>query len=175
MDLRFVAPDLRKLDAVRGDALGVGIFSDSRPLRGAAGLVDWRLGGFLSQQLTSGRLTGARGELSLVPTGGRLSIEKVFLVGLGAQSGFDGATFEEATRALVEAMTRALVRVAFVALPGRPERQIGAPEALERFLRVLAPGPEPDEVTLVETLDGQKEMEPVLAREQRRARALAPP
>ena len=50
----------------------------------------------------------------------------------------------------------------------------GPKEAIERFVRALATGPEPDEITLVEGPDGQREMEPVLAREQRRARAFAP-
>lgn len=174
MDLRFVPPDLRKLDAVRGEALGVGIFSDQRPLRGASGLVDWRLGGFLSRQLQAGRVTGAAHELTLVPTNGRLSLEKVVIVGLGSAERFDGATFEASCRALLDALHGARVRSSFIALPGRSEKKIGAPEAMERFLRALAAGPEPDEITLVEGPEGQREMEPVLAREERRARAFAP-
>jgi hypothetical protein len=174
VDLRFVAPDLRKLDAVRGEALGVGIFADQRPLRGASGLVDWRLGGFLSRQLQAGRVTGAEHELTLVPTNGRLSIEKVVIVGLGLKDRFDGEVFESSCRALLDALHDARVRSSFVALPGRAEKKIGAAEAIERFVRVLAAGPEPDEITLVEGPDSQREMEPVLAREQRRARAFAP-
>lgn len=174
MDLRFVAPDLRKLDAVRGEALAVGIFADLRPLRGASGLIDWRLGGFLSRQLQAGRVTGADRELTLVPTNGRLSIEKIVIVGLGSTGRFDGDVFEASCRTLLDALHEARVRSSFVALPGRAEKKIGAVEAIDRFVRALATGPEPDEITLVEGPDGQREMEPVLAREQRRARAFAP-
>jgi hypothetical protein len=173
VDLRFVAPDLRKLDVVRGEALGVSIFSDERPLRGASGLVDWRLGGFVSRQLQAGRITGARGELTLVPSGGRLPFEKVVIVGLGPSSGLDGEVFDEGCRVMLDALHRAHVRSAFLVLPGRTQGRIGAAEAIERFLRVLAQVPDPDELTLIEPVEAQKEMEPVLAREQRRARAFA--
>ncbi|MCB9600837.1 MAG: hypothetical protein H6720_10860 [Sandaracinus sp.] len=135
--------------------------------------MDWRLGGFLSRHLRAGRLTGEIGECVLAPTGGRLSFDKVVLVGLGPHEAFGPETFESSSRSLVEALRAAHVRTALVALPGRAERRIEAADAIERFLRTLSDAAEPDEITLVETIEGQKEMEPVLAREQRRARAFA--
>src|ERR1700733_12729383 len=40
MDLRFVSPDLRSLDASGTELLACTVFQDQRPMRGAAGLLD---------------------------------------------------------------------------------------------------------------------------------------
>lgn len=175
MDLRFLAPDLRRFDRTKAEALLVTLFADERPLRGTAGLVDWRFGGFLSRQLREGRITGRRGEVTLVPGEGRLTFEKVFLVGLGESERFDEATFDEGVQTALDTFGRAKVRTAFVCLPGRNVGRIGPAVAMERLLDVARDASDPDELTLLEDLDAQREMEPVLLREQRRARAFAAP
>ena len=54
--------------AAPGDAICVSVWSDVRPLRGAAGLLDWRMCGRLSALVAAGKVTGAEGEQTLFPT-----------------------------------------------------------------------------------------------------------
>jgi hypothetical protein len=56
---------------------------DDRPPRGAAGRIDWRMCGFVSQLIEEGRLSGEVGEHMLLATGGRLRAPRALLVGLG--------------------------------------------------------------------------------------------
>lgn len=72
------------LHRVRVDLLVVGFAEDERPLRGSAGLVDWRLCGALSRLIRAGRIGGARGEALLMPAGGGLRAGRVLALGLGA-------------------------------------------------------------------------------------------
>jgi cytosol aminopeptidase family protein len=61
-------------------------FEDVRPLRGKAGLVDWRLNGRLSGLIRRSRFNGSRGEALLMPTGGRLDSKELLILGVGAKS-----------------------------------------------------------------------------------------
>src|SRR5690349_4139868 len=94
MALAFVSPELQRwdqlveLDGRRPEALLLPFFSDERPLRGAAGLADWRLCGRLSKLLEGGRVVGAFGESTLLP-GRLLPFEKVVLYGVGPSKQFD--------------------------------------------------------------------------------------
>ena len=58
--LHVLAADLAKWDEADRDALVLPIFADERPLRGAAGLCDWRLNGRLSRLVRAKRATGTR-------------------------------------------------------------------------------------------------------------------
>jgi len=172
LDVRFVSPDLRRLDEVSADALSLPFFSDERPLRGALGLVDWRLCGRVSDLLARGPLTGAAGETLLLPTGGRLPMEKVFLHGLGASSRFGEEVFDAAAGRMLETLANAHVRTSLWSLPGRSTGAIGAADAMERFVHLARAQDAHDEILVAETADAQREMEAVLQRERRKARAL---
>ena len=58
--------------ARRAGRLVAPFFADDRPLRGAAGRVDWRLCGLLATRSSRGRLPSELGEAVLCPSGGRL-------------------------------------------------------------------------------------------------------
>jgi len=64
VDIRFLPPELRRLDDANVELCVCPIWSDERPVRGFAGLIDWRLGGRLSGLLKSGFVTGELGEAS---------------------------------------------------------------------------------------------------------------
>lgn len=59
------------------------VAEDERPLRGLAGLIDWRLCGALTRQVKEGRFAGRAGEALLTVSGGRLRAERIFLFGVG--------------------------------------------------------------------------------------------
>lgn len=170
MDYRFVPPDLRRLDSLRAEAFALSFFEDERPLRGALGLVDWRLCGFLSRQIVGGRLSGARGEMTLVPTRARLRCDKLFIAGLGRQAEFDAERYAETLGVLFGALGRARVRSSVWVLPGRATGTVTPAQAMEGLL-ALADSYDHDEVTLLEGADAQREMESVVLQAKRRARA----
>src|SRR5262249_48703813 len=84
-------------DRAAPEALVLPFFADERPLRGAAGLCDWRLCGRLSRLLRS-RLKGEFGETTLYPPGVRLPFQRLLLFGLGPQERFDEDLALEANR-----------------------------------------------------------------------------
>lgn len=172
MEIRFVVPDLRALDALRGDAIVVSLFEDERPLRGATGLLDWRLCGRLSRLLLRGRVRGSRGERVLVPGRPRLPVDKLFLFGLGLRTSFDEGVFRDAIRDIIETLDGVGARTVLLALPGRSIELVPPDRALELFLEVASSGPSPPELVVIETADAQRAMLPVLERARRRARAL---
>ena len=73
------------------DTILVPLPEDERPLRGDAGLVDWRLCGRISEQLRSGYVSGALGEAALLPGSRPLSPSRILLVGTGKPPARGGA------------------------------------------------------------------------------------
>ena len=105
------------IERIRADVAVVPLFAGERPLRAAAGRVDWRLCGRLSHLLAAGRLTGAIGEAVLIPGGGGMCAPRVLGVGAGERDAIDAALFE---RWVDDALARARglsARRAVIALP----------------------------------------------------------
>jgi leucyl aminopeptidase len=65
------------------DVLVLGVFKNVRKPGGAAGAVDLKLGGALSNLLKDGDFAGKKGETFLSRTDGRLKSKRVLLIGLG--------------------------------------------------------------------------------------------
>jgi len=61
-------------------------FEDVRPLKGTAGLVDWRLNGKLSRFFIQNKMKGSKGEALLLPTRGRLDSTELLVLGVGARA-----------------------------------------------------------------------------------------
>src|SRR4051812_10330977 len=95
MELRFIAPDLRRLDEVGCEVLACGLFADERPPRGTGGLIDWRTAGSLCHLIERGFLTAARGEVMMIPLRPKLPFDKALLFGLGERQHFDADVFRE--------------------------------------------------------------------------------
>ena len=58
-------------------------YANERPLRGLAGLLDWRFGGMISDCIRKGIITGAVGECVYLPVKKRQKSYHLFLVGCG--------------------------------------------------------------------------------------------
>jgi hypothetical protein len=171
VELRFAPPDPRRLDELRADALVLPYFAEERPLRGAAGIVDWRLRGQLSKLRLRGRLTGAPRERVLVPGRPLTTFDKVFLFGLGPEAALDAAGAELACRGILEMLDACLVRSVVLVLPGRSTGKLTAEIALESFLRASAGAHEQDAATLIEEAEQHRALHLVIERERRKARA----
>jgi len=97
--------DAESLARVGAEVAVAGFFRDQRPLRGGAGLADWRLCGFVSRLLLAERATGELGEAVLATTHGRLRADRLLLVGLGLRQRFNA----EAHRTAVERVLQRLL------------------------------------------------------------------
>ncbi|MSP61743.1 MAG: leucyl aminopeptidase [Myxococcales bacterium] len=159
MALSFLSPELAKWDALaRGETapelVVIPLFSDERPLRGAAGLCDWRLCGRLSRLLLAGRVTGAFGETTLLPAGG-LAFRKLVLFGLGKADEFGEERFREAVRAIARLTERLAVRGLALSLPGRSTGLLAARRAFDLWTEEVGSA---GDVWLLEPPAAQKEI-----------------
>jgi hypothetical protein len=158
--VHFLASELSRWDAApEGQSLALTFFADERPLRGAAGLADWRLCGRLSRLIKRGRIDGAAGEVTLLaPAGRRLPFDRIFLFGLGVQAGFGEAAFRAATRRIRAVMAGAGAARYAVQPPGRATGLVAPRRALELWQEEAGADGHDAEVTLIESPSGQKEM-----------------
>lgn len=164
MKIAFVPPDLRRLDQLRCDVLALSFFQGERPLRGAAGLVDWRLCGKLSRLLAGGRLSGTAGEVTLLPPRPRLPFDKLLLLGLGARPDFDEAAYAEALRRTFASLSSMRTHSVAIALPGRATGAIAPDRAMTCLLDLAAAAEDQDDLVLIEDAESQKVMAPLTAR-----------
>ena len=160
MALSVLPLDLSRWDESARDCLVLPVFKDDRPLRGAAGLADWRLCGRLSRLLKSSRATAEAGETMMLPPGRRLRFKRVMWFGLGDAKGYSDDRFRKDLTWI-----RGIVKDAGAAdwalqAPGRASGLIGARRAVELMLedeKLVA-----DTVTLLEDPSGQKDIAELL-------------
>ena len=141
LDLRFVAPDLRRLDEAGSEVVVCGVWKDGRPFTGLAGLLDWRLAGRLSRLAKQGFLVGEVGEVLVFPSRPRLPFDKLLVAGLGPRASFGDATFRTVLRRIVDSLDGLSVKKAVIELPGRGvATPVSAERAAEILLEVLGTG-----------------------------------
>ena len=161
IDLRFVAPDLRRLDEVGSEVVVCGIWRDERPFTGLACLLDWRLAGRLSRLAKQGFLVGEVGEVLVVPARPRLPFDKLLACGLGPRKGFGEATFRVVLERIIDALRGLSVKKAVIELPGRSGGKgvgIDAEHTAEILLDVVG-DEERDALCFVEAPEGQRRIE----------------
>ncbi len=172
MEIRFAPLDLAHIDTLRFEAAALALFEDERPLRGAAGLCDWRLLGRISRQIDRGRIDGHAGEITLLPSRPRLPFDKIVLFGLGARANFDAAAFERTVVSMLDTLRGLRLRTFAIALPGRSANAIAPAEAARTFATVALQRGEFDEAVVLEEHDALKAMPAVVDAERRRLRAM---
>jgi hypothetical protein len=159
MDVRFVAPELRRLDETSVELCVCTIWSDVRPVRGLAGLMDWRLSGRLSALLVSGFVAGDAGEALLVPGKPHVPFEKVLVLGLGRRADFGDVVFREAVQHFARKLAGLRVRRAVVELPGRADGLVEPEQAITWMLEALGAAPDHDAWWLVEDAAAERRAE----------------
>ena len=101
------------------DTLVIPVPADERPLRGEAGLVDWRVCGAISRQLADGFVAGKRGEAVLLPAPRPLRASRLLLMGLGPTG--NGLEVRSLQRCFCTAAEKLLAMKAELALLAPPE------------------------------------------------------
>jgi Cytosol aminopeptidase family, N-terminal domain len=169
MDLRFCPTDMGSLSELKTEALCLPFYRDERPLRGPAGLVDFRLCGKVSKLIAGGRMAGDLGEAVLMPARPRLSAERLVWIGAGLASELGEPRFRELVKDVLVRLSNLRVRAAALSLPGRVRGQIEAVAAIDWFLEEARGFSERlDELTLLEPADAARLMQPRVDRARRR-------
>jgi hypothetical protein len=158
VELSLLPLDLARWDqAPGGDLFVVPIWSDVRPLRGAAGLLDWRLNGRLSDCLREERFAGERAERLLLPTK-RIPWRAVLALGLGATRDFDEARFRDTLDCAFTVMRGLGVSTMAAALPGRESDRIQPERAVTLFREAAQDRHHVSALTLLDTAPALKIM-----------------
>lgn len=124
------------------DALCLFVAEDDRPLPTSAGYVDWRLCGALSRVLKNGFFTGAKDDWLLLPSDGKLSVPRIFVVGLGSRQKLDAGALSEALASAGKVLSRAKVDSVALEVPfgGRAEDAARAEAYQKGFLPAFKGG-----------------------------------
>jgi hypothetical protein len=162
MPVHFLTDALPKWDKDTSHALVLTFFSDERPLRGAAGLADWRLCGRLSRLIKQGKISGRRGEILMLPPGKRMTFPRVLLFGLGNSARFDDEQFRQHVRWIRDVVNRARIDEYALQPPGRATGLIAARRALELWLDEEAKDARETNVAIIDRPGAHKEMAEVL-------------
>ena len=160
MPLSVLPLDLARWDEAQRDCLVLPVFKDDRPLRGAAGLADWRLCGRLSRLIKSNRASGEVGETMLLPPGRRLRFSRLMWFGLGESKGYSDERFKKDLAWIVDVVGKAGVADWALQPPGRASGLIGARRAVELILDDDRLRDQP--LSLLEDPAGQKDIAELL-------------
>jgi hypothetical protein len=155
----FVSATASNLDELQTELIVLPFFSDERPLRGAAGLLDWRLCGTLSRQILAGYLDGAFGEKGLIAAPSRLKSEGLLLVGLGESAVFDAAVAERACAVIADALTESKVSNAALVLPGRSLGSLPALQSMQLWIGVCPPHADIEEISIIERAEEHRALD----------------
>ncbi len=170
MELRFVTPELSRLDELDSEVLACSVWSDARPSHGLAGLCDWRLAGRLSDLERAGHVTGDLGEVVMLPGKPRLTFDKLIVFGAGPRASFGEEPFRRVVLAMLATMEGLSARASVVELPGRRDGLIAADRAADILLASAGRSPEHDVWTLVEDAEGKQRIVQHMIEERRRVR-----
>jgi hypothetical protein len=160
MALSVLPLDLARWDESARDCLALPVFRDDRPLRGAAGLADWRLCGRLSRLLKGNRATAEQGETMMLPPGRRLRFKRVLWFGLGDAKGYTDDRLRKDLMWIADVVNKAGATDWAVQAPGRASGLIGARRAVEVILE--EPTLAAQAITLLEDPSGQKDIAELL-------------
>lgn len=160
MTLSVLPLDLARWDESARDCLVLPVFKDDRPLRGAAGLADWRLCGKLSRLIHANRASADSGETLMLPPCRRLRFTRLLWFGLGDARAYGDERFRKDLTWMLGVVRKAGITEWVVQAPGRASGLIGARRAIEIMLE--EPALAEHNVTLLEDPAGQKDIAELL-------------
>jgi len=156
MAVAQILPDLHRLDESPKEALACAIWSDERPFRGVAGLVDFRFAGRLSRLAERRFVSGKACELLCMPGKPRLPFDKIVVIGLGPRESFTDELFHRAFDRLTKALVDLKVANAAIELPGRADGTLDVMKASEFYFEWAKENAFASSVCLVEEHEAHK-------------------
>jgi len=135
LDIELFSGPLR---GARVDTWVVPVPLNERPLRAAAGELDWRMAGAISSALRGGSLTGTFQDAVLLPAAPPLSARRVLLVGTGAIEALPGRGVQDTFRNIAARLLGLRSERSMVALPAAIDLAGDAERALRGCLQVIS-------------------------------------
>lgn len=122
--MKVIAREL-SLEALDGlseaEAVCLFVRQEERPLKGAAGWVDWRMCGKLSRVLLDGFFEGLPLETLLLPSDGRLEVPRLFVFGCGPTAELTAGRLGECFAHAGRTISRAGLKRVAIELPATSE------------------------------------------------------
>jgi hypothetical protein len=162
--IAFISPELHRLETSPTNVVALFVFRERRPLRGIAGLLDWRLYGHLSRVIIERFFEGDFLEQLLVPLGRHLPQRFLLVTGLGERERFDKQVFLDSVARTFDAVAELDQRDIALALPGRVEGVCSTGDAIEWFIEGYDGHGDPQEIAVIEPHGAQKTMIPAVER-----------
>ncbi|MBM4389236.1 MAG: hypothetical protein FJ088_15985 [Deltaproteobacteria bacterium] len=178
MNFNYIVPDLHQIDCIEFDILILSFFQEEKPVKGVAGLADWRLNGKINRLIKSGNLSGRFRESMLMPSSGRLPCRRLCVFGLGGAGEFNQPRIREASWFIMDTLRRLQTESWAMALPGSfmqgASFRMRAEILLEEYMRVFSADRQLPEarVFLIEPQNQHKELMDVVGYFSRRAKRL---
>ena len=124
----MVVPALQQVasppDQIEAEAVAALFFPEDRPLAGAAGLLDWRLNGLLTNLIRDGKVSGQFGEQLWLQANGKLRAPWVLLAGGGERQALaDADKFRQIMTHLLQVAAASGIRRLVVGVD--PDGQLG--------------------------------------------------
>jgi len=126
------------IDRIETEVVILPFFSDERPLKGAAGLIDWRMRGRISRLINEGKISGDKGESTLLLPEYRISAKKILMTGLGDSSRMNERELKEAGSKIIEQMVHINVKNFTIALPPKKLTSLESTDATGALIRGIA-------------------------------------
>ena len=115
----------------------VGLFEDERPLRGPAGLLDWRLNGAISREIINGRITGQFKETVIIPSSRWIQSPKILLIGLGSARRISYPKLREVSAHLLQTLLKISILDFCCSIPHSKPYPIECSKAVEVWVEGL--------------------------------------
>ncbi len=133
----------KAFDCIPSPLATLPFFADTRPLREAMGVVDWRLNGRLSQFIEEERVEGEMGEALFVPTNGRIRADTLILYGLGERAKWDPKKAESNFIPWIEKLVHLNKERWLVSLSGLTDDFLSWRHAVRSFVHVAVASEKP--------------------------------
>jgi leucyl aminopeptidase len=138
MDLKVKVGNIRRS---RADAIVLGIFEGIRRPRGDVSTINKALGGAVSQLIHEGEIKGKLGEVTVIHSLGKITPERVVLIGLGKRSELSLEKVRIATAEFCQALQKKGVRHVATSLLGAGFNKISHRTASEAITEGAILGP----------------------------------
>jgi hypothetical protein len=126
------------IDRQECQLVSAGLFEDERPLRGPAGLLDWRLNGAISREIINGRITGQFKETVIIPSSRWIQSPKILLIGLGSARRISYPKLREVSAHLLQTLLKIEVIDFCCSIPHSKPYPIECSKAVEVWVEGLA-------------------------------------